>query len=139
MGVYFSPVLLCGLRIGSFRHKNNALLTKWLWRFSKEDNALWRCLIVAIYGLEKSGWSTKAPSKGRSYRLWAGILKHKETFLNFSAFLLGEGTKIKFWKDSWCDVQPLAETFPSLFSLSLNKNALVADCWCNVSFLEFGP
>ena len=67
-------------------------------------------------------------------RIGAGpIFYGMSFFLNVSAFLLGEGTKIKFWKDGWCGVQPLTETFPSLFSLSLNQDALVADCWCNVS------
>ena len=53
--------------------------------------------------------------------------------LNSRLFLFGEGTKIRFWKDSWFDVQPLAEKFSNFFSLSLNKDAFVADCWCNVS------
>ena len=86
-----TSTLICygGLEIGSFRQKNIALLTKWFWRFSKEETSLWRRLIVAIYDLEENGWSTKDPNRGKSYRLWAGIFKHKETF-NFSAFVLGE-------------------------------------------------
>ena len=60
----FRPIYYGGLGIGSFRQKNNALLTKWLWRFCKENNAFWRCLIVAIYGLEENGWSTKALNRG---------------------------------------------------------------------------
>ena len=43
---------------------------------------------MAIYGLEENGWSTKDPNTGKSYRLWADILKHKETFFKFSAFVL---------------------------------------------------
>ena len=129
-----SSCLICygGLGINSFGQKNTAILTKWLWRFSKEEASLWGRLIVAIYGLKENAWSTKDPNRGRSYRLWAGILKHKETF-KLLAFLLGEGTIIRFWKDGWCDVQPLAEKFPNLFSWSLNKDAFVAECWCNVS------
>ena len=76
---------------------------------------------MAIYGLEENGWSTKDPNREQSYRLWASILKHKETF-KFSAFVLRKGTKIRF-----------AEEFPTLFSLSLNKDAFVADCWCTVT------
>ena len=38
---------------------------------------------MAIYNLEENGWSIKASNRGRSYRLWADILKHKETFINF--------------------------------------------------------
>ena len=82
---------------------------------------------MVIYDLEENGWSTKYPNREKSYRLWAGILKHKETF-KFSAFVLGKGTKIRFWKDNWCGVEPLVEKFPNLFSLSLNKDAYVAEC-----------
>ena len=88
---------------------------------------------MAIYGLEENGWSTKDPNRGKSYRLWAGILKHKEIFFKLSAFVLGEGTKISFWKDNWCAAEPLAEKFPNLFSLSLNKDVYVAECWCTAT------
>ena len=79
-----------GREIVSFSKKNIALLTKWFWRFSKEEASLWRCLTVALYGLEENGWSTKNPNRGKSYRLWVGILKHKDTFFKFSAFVLGK-------------------------------------------------
>ena len=63
--------LICygGLGIDWFRQKNIALLTKWLWRFRKEEATLWRCLIVAIYSLEENEWSTKNPIRGKYYRL----------------------------------------------------------------------
>ena len=60
-------------------------------------------------------------------------MKHKEAFFKFSAFLLGKGIKIRIWKDNWGGVEPLAEKFLNLFSLSLNKNAYVAECWCIVT------
>lgn len=63
------PICYSSLGIGSFWQKNNALVTKWLWRFCKEKNDLWRRLIVAIYDLEENGWSTKAQDRERSYRL----------------------------------------------------------------------
>ncbi|KAA0065914.1 uncharacterized protein E5676_scaffold259G00270 [Cucumis melo var. makuwa] len=72
------------------------------------------------------------PNRGKSYRLWSGTLKHKETF-KLSAFFVWKGTKIRFWKDNWCGVEPLAENFPNLFSLSLNNDAFVADCWCIIT------
>ena len=58
---------------------------------------------------------------------------HEEIFFNLSAFVLGEGTKIKFWKDKWCVAETLAEKFPNLFYLALNKEAYVAECWCTAT------
>lgn len=49
----YLPIKLGGLGLGSFRHSNNALLMKWLWRFTQEETALWRRVIVSIYGLDR--------------------------------------------------------------------------------------
>ena len=34
-----------------------------------------------------------------------------------------------FWQDKWCGDEDLCAFFPSLFALSANKEALVADMW----------
>ncbi|KAJ8434741.1 hypothetical protein Cgig2_001944 [Carnegiea gigantea] len=36
--------------------------TKWLWRFAKEDDAMWRNVIKAKYGLDEMGWWSKKSS-----------------------------------------------------------------------------
>ena len=58
-------------RLGTF---NKALLGKWIWRFTKEIDRLWRRVIVAKYG---AGWSNWWPGRvGRSHgrALWKGIM-----------------------------------------------------------------
>ena len=42
---------------------------------------------------------------------------------------MGGGRRVKFWKDKWCGDEPLCESFPSLFSISLSKDAWVSDVW----------
>ncbi len=39
---------------------------------------------------------------------------------------MGDGTQIKFWKDSWCEDQPLRTRFLELFCLVCASNAMVA-------------
>lgn len=52
-----------GLGIGNLRFKNEALLAKWLWRFSLEPNALWRRIIMSKYGSDPFDWvSTSGPT-----------------------------------------------------------------------------
>jgi len=42
---------------------NDALKSKWLWRFAKEDYVLWRKVITSKYGVDNSGWwSKKSPN-----------------------------------------------------------------------------
>ena len=42
---------------------------------------------------------------------------------------MGNGQRVKFWMDKWCGDEPLCESFPSLFSISLSKEVWVSDVW----------
>ena len=47
---------------------------------------------------------------------------------NFS-FVVGDGKRTRFWKDSWCgDTSPI-EAYPSLFTIACAKNAWLGDVW----------
>ncbi|KAD5317309.1 hypothetical protein E3N88_17255 [Mikania micrantha] len=41
--------------------------------------------------------------------------------------LPGDGGQIRFWLDAWCDTDPLAVSFPTLFKLEKHKNCLIRD------------
>ena len=45
------------------------------------------------------------------------------------SFTVGNGRRIKFWKDKWCGDELLCVLFPSLFALASCKEAWVADLW----------
>lgn len=53
------PTALGGVGVGSLKYRNTSLLLKWLWRFSFENEAFWRRVILAIYGCNSSGWKTE--------------------------------------------------------------------------------
>ncbi|RVW26396.1 Transposon TX1 uncharacterized 149 kDa protein [Vitis vinifera] len=89
-----------GLGIRNLAIFNKALLGKWLWRFANENESLWKQIISSKYDLQDGGWCSK-----------------------------GDGTRVKFWKDLWCENQSLEEAFPILFNLSVNKEGLVAEAW----------
>ena len=42
-------------------------------------------------------------------------------------FIVGNGTRIRFWLDLWCGTAPLRQFFPILFDLVANKFVTVAD------------
>jgi len=48
-----------GLGIRPLRQMNEALKIKWLWRFAKEEDALWRNVVVAKYEVVNLGWWSK--------------------------------------------------------------------------------
>ena len=43
------------------------------------------------------------------------------------SFEVGNGQMVKFWKDKRCGIDPLWDSFPSLFSLTCSKDAWVED------------
>ena len=57
------------------------------------------------------------------------IRKEWESFFPSTFFSLGNGRRVRFWKDIWCGEEPLSLSFPSLFSLAANIEAMVADFW----------
>ncbi|RVX07383.1 putative ribonuclease H protein [Vitis vinifera] len=122
-------VLPCGLGIRSLATFNKALLGKWLWRFANENEPLWKQIILSKYDLQEGGWCSKDARNRYGVGVWKAIRKGWENFRSHSRFIIGDGTKVKFWKDLWCGNQSLKETFPILFNLSVNKEGWVAEAW----------
>ena len=44
-------------------------------------------------------------------------------FYTKTSFKVGNKSRVKFWKDRWCNEQPLCEIFPFLFALSDSNEA----------------
>ena len=43
--------------------------------------------------------------------------------------MVGDGTRISFWEDTWCGDMPLCEAFPFLFALACSKRGKVDEVW----------
>ncbi|RVW82108.1 Transposon TX1 uncharacterized 149 kDa protein [Vitis vinifera] len=129
------PKVICaakkdgGLGIRNLAIFNKALLGKWLWRFANENESLWKQIISSKYDLQDGGWCSKGVRDRYGVGVWKAIRNGWENFRSHSRFLVGDGTRVKFWKDLWCENQSLEEAFPILFNLSVNKEGLVAEAW----------
>ncbi|RVW64332.1 putative ribonuclease H protein [Vitis vinifera] len=91
-----------GLGIKCLAILNKVLLSKRNWRFANEREALWNQVIRGKYGEDRGGWCTR--------ECW-------------------QWKEVRFWRDRWCGDAPLCESFPSLYALSIEKEAWVADVW----------
>ncbi|RVW90819.1 putative ribonuclease H protein [Vitis vinifera] len=118
-----------GLGIRNLAIFNKALLGKWLWRFANENESLWKQIISSKYDLQNGGWCSKGVRDCYGVGVWKAIRNGWESFRSHSHFFVGDGTKVKFWKDLWCENQSLEEAFPTLFNLSVNKDSWVAEAW----------
>uniref|UniRef100_A0A2N9HYE7 Reverse transcriptase zinc-binding domain-containing protein n=1 Tax=Fagus sylvatica TaxID=28930 RepID=A0A2N9HYE7_FAGSY len=59
--------------------------------------------------------------------LWKFIRAGWNTFSNYISYMVGDGSRIKFWHAPWCGDQPLKMSFPELYSLARNPEATVAN------------
>ena len=48
-----------GLGLRKIAQLNKALLGKWVWRFARARDGMWKRVLVAKYGQEDFGWRTK--------------------------------------------------------------------------------
>uniref|UniRef100_A0A2N9FMZ6 Uncharacterized protein n=1 Tax=Fagus sylvatica TaxID=28930 RepID=A0A2N9FMZ6_FAGSY len=124
------PLKLGGLGIRNLTKFNKALLGKWLWRYGNEEDAFWRLLICSKYGNSHGGWITREVSGPHGVSLWKTIRKEWGSFVKYVNFEVGDGSKVKFWLDTWCGSSSLKEGYPDLFRIARDKEALVVDHMC---------
>ncbi|RVW53516.1 LINE-1 reverse transcriptase-like [Vitis vinifera] len=113
-----------GLGLRRIATLNRALLGKWTWRFACERDNLWKQVISTKYG-----WRAKKVSGAVGVGVWKEIMKESEWCWENLAFLVGKGSKIKFWKDSWCTDTPLSQCFNHLFVLAVHRDASIEEMW----------
>ncbi|KAK1577759.1 hypothetical protein Q3G72_024567 [Acer saccharum] len=100
-----------GLGIGHIIDKNNSLLAKWAWRFSGEDNPLWKRVMCARYGVDKNAllWNWQVPDNASHFvkavsKLFVAGSKTEK--------ILSEGFQV---------------AFPRIFALASNKHGKVSE------------
>ena len=108
---------------------NKALLCKWSWRFAVEREALWRQVICAKYGEEEGGWRSCVVRGSFGVGLWKAIRRVWDVIGDNMVYSVGNGRRVRFWKDKWCGDNPLCTSFSSLFAIPLAKEAWVEDVW----------
>ncbi|KAL6321191.1 hypothetical protein AAG906_015535 [Vitis piasezkii] len=91
--------------------------------------SFWKLIINTKYGEEGGRWISREIREGYGVGLWKEIRKEGVLMLKNVSFTVGDGRRVKFWKDIWCGNIPLCEAFPSLFAFAVSQDAWVADCW----------
>ncbi|RVX22326.1 LINE-1 reverse transcriptase-like [Vitis vinifera] len=118
-----------GLGLRRIATLNRALLGKWIWRFACERDNLWKQVISTKYGQEDYGWRAKKVSGAAGVGVWKEIMKESDWCWENLSFLVGKGSKIKFWKDRWCTDTPLSQCFNHLFVLAVHRDASIEEMW----------
>lgn len=127
-----------GLGLRDIRLMNGCLLLKWWWRYAFEDEALWKSVICAKYGVSGDHWFPPMHALVSISAIWTQVLvvsysnpRLHNFFLENVELRIGDGNKVKFWQDIWLETSSLKSQFPRLYQLSLNKeNTLKMQIGC---------
>ena len=123
----FHMMLSCSIRCflffpTSLSSFNRTLLCKWCWSFVDERGALWKQVISGKYRVEEGGCSYEVRER-YSVGLLKAIRKEWNLLSCRILFLVGNGQRVRFWKDKWCGDNSLYASFPSLSTLAILKKA----------------
>ncbi|WMV42603.1 hypothetical protein MTR67_035988 [Solanum verrucosum] len=124
------PTLSGGLGVRNLRIHNVRLLMKWLWRYVKEEQALWREVIHHKYG-QDSQWCANEVTIPYGVSTWKTIRSFSTKLAGNIKLRIGNGAKILFWKDVWVRQEALMQSFPDLFSFCSNPDITLAESWAN--------
>ncbi|GLT26719.1 hypothetical protein SLA2020_017650 [Shorea laevis] len=123
-----------GLGVPDLDCKNIALLGKWWDRFGKEDQCLWKRVLVDKYYGGGNAWDITQIQVRNVSTLWRNIVAlgnegmvGSRVFRDGFSWKLGLGDKIKFWWDSWVGTEPLHISFPRLLNLANNRDATITE------------
>lgn len=125
------PKELGGLGIHSPILRNKALISKWIWRLSKDHNSLWARIITSKYkiALPFGIQELKLPHQGGTWKdickIVVGDEHVKATLEEEWRRRIGNGLKTRFWLDKWLGDDTLKERYPRLFSLAIHKECMV--------------
>ena len=95
--------LYCGgLGVKNHVVLNQALLGKWLWCFMMKHDSLWKQVVVTKYGYEIGSWSSGIVIGPYGMSFWKHITQGWDRFSPHLNFVLGCGSRIRFWLDIGC-------------------------------------
>ena len=98
-------------------------MCKWSWCFAVERESFWKLIINRKFREEGGGWNSREVREGYGVGFWTEIRKKGSLLLKNVSFAVGDGRRVRFWKDIWCRNNLLCEAFPSLFALVVSKDA----------------
>ena len=112
-----------GLGILNLQLQNKWLLAKWLVNLLN-TNGLWQNLLSNKYLISKSLSQVKA--KPYDSHFWRGLMKIKDEVLAKGSFEIKDGSKARFWEDTWAGELPFKVKYPSIYNIVCDPHATVA-------------
>ncbi|RZB60409.1 Dual specificity protein kinase YAK1-like [Glycine soja] len=115
-----------GLGIKDMSKFNEALIGKWGWDLANNQNQLWARVLMSKYG----GWNALCYGRNSAdcSPWWKDLRavfqqQHSNSFINNMRWKVGDGVRIRFWKDKWREGDlTLQAKYPALYQVSTQQN-----------------
>ncbi|KAK1285493.1 hypothetical protein QJS10_CPB20g00703 [Acorus calamus] len=110
-----------GLGILDLRDMNEALLSKWLWRWLCQPEHTWATIVRDRYGGHGLGgrrWPAIGP---RTSALCKGLFGGCAGFVQGVRWGIGGGMNVSFWHEIWCGEQVLSVQFPAVYGIAFDQ------------------
>jgi hypothetical protein len=112
-----------GLGILDLQLQNKCLLAKWLVNLLNSGGT-WQTLLTNKYLSLKT--LTQVTAKPNDSHFWRGLMRIKDEVLTKGSFIIKDGTKTRFWDDTWVGDKPLKDAYPSLYNIVRDSHATVS-------------
>ena len=112
-----------GLGIQNLEVQNKCLLSKWLYKLLNEDG-LWQQFLRNKYIKSKTLGS--CVKKASDSHFCKGLMNIKDIFMQLGHFAVKDGSKTRFWVDTWLGNKPLKARFSGLFNIARRKQNTIA-------------
>ncbi|GLU22240.1 hypothetical protein SLE2022_383300 [Rubroshorea leprosula] len=118
-----------GLGVKDLKKFNLTLMGKWWGRLASEEEGLWKRVIRGKYGGGGGHWQNWVRNgiEGGS-QWWRDVQRINYADRDNARWIaegfrlkMGEGKEVSFWWDEWCGGRCLANSFPRLYLLSIDK------------------
>ncbi|WMV15560.1 hypothetical protein MTR67_008945 [Solanum verrucosum] len=90
--------------------------------------SFWEDVIVSKYG-QTDSWTSNTVTSTYGVSVWRSIRNLWPKLARNICYKVGEGTRIRFWKDKWIGQNSLMEDFADLYSFCDNPGASIAEMW----------
>jgi len=124
-----------GLGILDLELQNKCLLAKWLVNLLNSEGT-WQTLLTNKYLSSKT--LTQVMAKPNDSHFWRGLMRIKDEILTKGSFLIKDGTKTRFWDDTWVRDKPLKDAYPSLYNIVRDSHATVSKVMSTKYFFQKG-
>jgi hypothetical protein len=115
-----------GLGVPELKDLNLCLLGSWVKRYIRDEGKLWREIIDRKYYRRGNIFCS---DRRHASPFWKCVILIAQAIKHGYRWVVGDGTKIRFWEDSWFGSTPLAVQFWELYCVCNEKTITIAEVW----------